>query len=79
LHLNAKVVKASKSPLREMLLLVLEEILRTEVLEFDAVAEHDRHISEHGGSDGQDRLLRPTRRSFSEKRIQGRPEHQLLQ
>ena len=41
--------------------IALDEILSAEVLEFDAVAEHDIHIGEHGGSDARIAFLGPRR------------------
>src|SRR5882672_53243 len=57
LHVNAEVMKSAKESLGQMLFVALLEVLTAQLLKLGAVAEHGVDISEHGGRDGEDRLL----------------------
>src|ERR1700692_2339200 len=61
LDLNAETAQPTQESLGQTVLVAvaLHEILSTEVVEFHAVTEHVVDVGEHGGGDGEDRLLGP--------------------
>ena len=54
---DAKVVEALNEALGELLFVPLFEVVSTEVMVFDAVAEHEVGRGQHGAGDREDRLL----------------------
>jgi hypothetical protein len=57
LHSDAQVAKALHEALGERLFVALFEVMRPEVMVFDAATEHEVGRRQHGAGDGEDRLL----------------------
>src|SRR6266849_7768068 len=57
LDLNTEGAEPAKKPIGQMLFVVLREILTTQVVKLDAVAEHVVDVGQHGGRHRENRLL----------------------